>query len=197
MSKSIPIRSKPWDKSQSNPATKVFPRSIPTPQHLTNKKQTEFRQIADSKSKDAENEWKFPERFDYIHGRALLSCFKDQKHVINEAFKSLAPDGYLELRDRVFPFEYIGEPPVHSDLYRRNELCIEGSTQIGRPWMNVINYKRWMQEVGFEDVAEKTFYWPTNAWVKGRYFKQVVAFFQADIPNGIEGMSLKVMGKFG
>jgi len=54
---------------------------------------------------------------------------------------------------------------------------MEGSTKAGRPWINVTNYKRWMEELGFEDVVEKTFYWPTNAWAKGRYGKQVGAFF--------------------
>lgn len=30
---------------------------------------------------DAEDEWIFSERFDYIHGRALLSCFKEPSFV--------------------------------------------------------------------------------------------------------------------
>jgi hypothetical protein len=117
--------------------------------------------------------------------------------VINEAFKSLAPGGYFELQDGLFPFEYIGEPPVHSDLYRWNELCVEGSTKAGRPWTNAIHYKRWMEEVGFEDVVEKSFYWPTSPWAKGKYYKEVAALFQADMLNGLEGMSLKVIGQLG
>lgn len=146
---------------------------------------------------DAEDEWTFAQKFDYIHGRALLSCFKDPKHVISQAFNSLTPGGYLELQDVVYPFCYIGPPPVSSDLYRWNQLCMEGSTKIGRPWMNVPHYKRWLEETGFEDVVEKNFYWPTNGWARGKYFKQVAAFFQQDILNGIEGMSLKVIGQLG
>jgi hypothetical protein len=74
---------------------------------------------------------------------------------------------------------------------------MEGSTKLGRPWMNVKNYKGWMEEVGFEDVIEKNFYWPINTWAKGTYFKEVGAFFQQDLMNGIEGMSLKVIGNLG
>jgi hypothetical protein len=117
--------------------------------------------------------------------------------VISEAFKSLAPGGYLELQDMVYPFEYAGEPPVNCDLYRWNRLCIEGSTKIGRPWMNVKNYKRWLEEVGFEDVVEKSFYWPINPWAEGEYYKKIGTFFQISLTNGIEGMSLKVMGQLG
>jgi hypothetical protein len=117
--------------------------------------------------------------------------------VISEAFKSLAPGGYFELQDGTFPFEYIGEPPVHSDLYRWAALCAEGSVKVGRPWTNVVNYKRWMEEVGFVDVVEKSFYWPTSSWAKGSYYKQIGALFQADMLNGLEGMSLKVIGTLG
>ena len=54
-----------------------------------------------------------------------------------------------------------------------------------------------MEEVGFEDVVEKDFYWPTSAWTKGKYYKQIAALFQADMLNGLEGMSLKVIGVLG
>jgi hypothetical protein len=117
--------------------------------------------------------------------------------VINEAFKSLVPGGYFELQDSLFPFQYIGEPPVHSELYRWGELCVEGSTKVGRPWTNSIHYKRWMEEVGFEDIVEKSFYWPTSTWAKGRYYKELAAFFQADLLNGLEGASLKIIGQLG
>ena len=60
-----------------------------------------------------------------------------------------------------------------------------------------MNYKRWMEEIGFVDVVEKHFYWPTNGWAKGKYFKQVAAYWQEDLLTGLEGISLKVMGVMG
>ena len=146
---------------------------------------------------DAEDDWDFTERFDYIHGRTLLTCFTDPKHVLSQAFDALAPGGYLEFQDPVYPFEYVGPPAVSSDLYRWVELCIEGSTKLGRPWTNVVHYKRWMEEIGFEDVVELTFYMPTNPWAKGKYFKQVGALLKENFMNGIEGMSLRVIGALG
>ncbi|KAE9363223.1 S-adenosyl-L-methionine-dependent methyltransferase [Stipitochalara longipes BDJ] len=146
---------------------------------------------------DAEDEWTFAQKFDFIHGRALLSCFKDPKFVLAQAFNSLAPGGYLEMHDLIYPFSYIGPAPVGSPVYRWNELCMEGSAKLGRPWTNVKNYKTWMEEIGYEDVVERTFYWPTNTWAKGQYLKQVGAFFHQDLLNGIEGMSLKVIGCLG
>lgn len=146
---------------------------------------------------DAEDEWAFAEKFDYIHGRALLSCFKDPASVLQQAFNSLAPGGYLELQDGTFPFKYIGPPPIDSDVYKWNEIVVEGAAKSGRPWTNSQHYKRWMEEIGFEDVVEKIFYWPTNSWPKGAYFKTVAAYWQANILSGIEGISMKVMQQAG
>jgi hypothetical protein len=54
-----------------------------------------------------------------------------------------------------------------------------------------------MEELGLEDVTERTFYWPTSAWAKGDYYKSVAAWWQADLLKGLEGISLKVMGLMG
>jgi SAM-dependent methyltransferase len=76
---------------------------------------------------DAEDEWVFDTKFDFIHGRALVSCFSDPEFVLRQIYKSLAHGGYFELQDAVFPMEFIGEPPVNSALYKWNELVMEGA----------------------------------------------------------------------
>jgi hypothetical protein len=54
-----------------------------------------------------------------------------------------------------------------------------------------------MEQIGFEDVVQKMFYWPIHSWAEGEYFKQVGKLFQADLLHGLEGVSLKVMGLMG
>jgi hypothetical protein len=78
-------------------------------------------------------------------------------------------------------------------LYKWNEIVAAGAAKSGRPWTNCQYYKKWLGEIGFEDVAEKKFYWPTNAWPKGAYYKTVAAWWQADLLQGLEAISLKVM----
>lgn len=141
---------------------------------------------------DCEDEWVFSTKFDYIHGRALVTCFEDPSYVIRQAFNSLAPGGYLELQDGIFPMAYVGEPPTDCALYKWNEFIVQGGKNSGRPWTNVPFYKKWMQEIGFEDVVEKHFYWPTSPWPKGKHLKQVALFFQQDMLSGLEGISMKI-----
>jgi Methyltransferase domain len=138
----------------------------------------------------------FSTKFNFIHGRALLSCFQNPAAVLRQAFDALTPGGYLEMQDGIFPMKYVGEPPVDSDLYKWNELVAEGARRSGRPWNNTLHYAEWMREIGFEDVVEKNFYWPTSPWAKGEYFKQVAIYFQEDMLNGLEGISMKVLTRF-
>lgn len=86
---------------------------------------------------------------------------------------------------------------MDSDLYKWSETVVAGAAKSGRPWTNAQHYKRWMEEIGFEDVVEKRFFWPTSAWAKGAYFKKVAAYWQADLLKGLEGISLKVMKVLG
>ena len=54
-----------------------------------------------------------------------------------------------------------------------------------------------MEEAGFEDVCERRFYWPFNPWPRGAYYKTLGAYVQQDLLNGIEGLSLKLLGLMG
>jgi hypothetical protein len=121
----------------------------------------------------------------------------DPKSVFTQAFNYLAPGGYFEMQDGSFPCKYIGETPTDCALYKWGELIVEGAAKSGRPWTNIPHYARWMREVGFEDVVEKQFYWPTSSWPKGKYFKEVAMYFQEDFLRALEGLSLKVMGSLG
>ncbi|KAK4209159.1 S-adenosyl-L-methionine-dependent methyltransferase [Rhypophila decipiens] len=147
---------------------------------------------------DAEEEWLFSKKFDYIHGRALLSCFRDPLYVIQQAYDSLAPGGWLEFQDGTFPMEYVdGPPPENCAIKKWNDLLIAGAEKAGRPWTNTKHYKRWFEEVGLEEVVQREFYWPITPWAKGKYYKTLGAFCQEDMLRGVEGMSLKVIGQLG
>jgi cytochrome c2 len=50
-----------------------------------------------------------------------------------------------------------------------------------------------MEEIGFDEVTERTFYWPLGPWAEGEYYKQVGKFAQENYHDGMEGISLKVM----
>ncbi|KAG0645880.1 putative methyltransferase tdiE [Hyphodiscus hymeniophilus] len=145
---------------------------------------------------DAEDEWTFRYKFDYIHGRALGTCFKDPGSVVAKAFDALQPGGYLELQDAIMPMQYVGEIPVSSFLYRWNCHVVESSTMAQRPWTNVKHYPEYFIAAGFEEIRAKKFFWPSNTWPKGEYLKHLSVYFQKDLMDGLEGLSMKLFTNF-
>jgi ubiquinone/menaquinone biosynthesis C-methylase UbiE len=130
---------------------------------------------------DAEDEWMYSQRFDFIHMRGMMTCFPDPKSVLEKAFNHLAPGGYLEMHDGVFPFLSRDDTLEGTALDTWTKSCVEAGIKIGRPWTNAVHYKRWMEEIGFEEVKEKWFEVPTSTWPKGSKPKELGMWFQADL----------------
>lgn len=139
---------------------------------------------------DAEDDWVFHQEFDYIHARAIVSCFKDPKAVFQRAFQALRPGGVLELYDPIFPLQFLDPPPENCPLAEWNKLIVEAAGKVGRPWTNAANYKSWLQEIGFEGVVENKEYCPVSPWAKGKKSKYMSLWFAQDMSIGIEAWSL-------
>jgi len=134
---------------------------------------------------DAEDEWVYSKPFDYIHIRFVMTCFPNPKIVIEQAFKSCTPGGYLEMMDGVFPLHCHDDSLEGTVLDSWAKGCYEAGVKMGRPWDNTPNYKRWMEEVGFEDVKEKIMEIPTNPWPMGRRAKELGMWFNADLQEAL------------
>jgi ubiquinone/menaquinone biosynthesis C-methylase UbiE len=146
---------------------------------------------------DAEDEWVYTKQFDFIHWRALLTCFSDPRSVIAQAYKQCTPGGYLELQDADFPFHCSDDTFAGTALESWTKGCVEAGIKMGRPWTNTPNLKRWMEEAGFEDVKEKIFHIPTNTWPKGRRAKELGIWFNADMNvaiNTSKALFMKILG---
>lgn len=146
---------------------------------------------------DAEDEWIFNHKFDYIHARAVLSCFTDPAEVIRKAFASLNPGGYLEFQDPIMPMAYAVPPPADSAFVKWNELSMYAATVGGRPWNNVTNYARWMQEAGFVDIQERRFFLATGPWPDDPRDKQLGAWQLQNWLDAMEGMSIRNLARIG
>jgi trans-aconitate methyltransferase len=107
---------------------------------------------------DAEEEWSYKEPFDYIHGRALLTCFKDPRSILASVFANLTAGGYFELQDPIMPLKSIDGSLDGTHLGEFQTQCMAAAKALGRPWTNGKNYAQRMREAGFEDVVEKTYY---------------------------------------
>ncbi|KAH7411286.1 S-adenosyl-L-methionine-dependent methyltransferase [Cadophora sp. MPI-SDFR-AT-0126] len=141
---------------------------------------------------DAEDEWDFSQKFDYIHGRALTVCFKNPLTVFKSAYANLLPGGYFEMQDLYFRPHSDDGTLTGTALEKWNAKLKDGGAKMGKDWWCTPNYARWFKEAGFVDVVEKKFFWPGNTWPKGRKQKEMGMTMLANSMEGVEGATLKM-----
>jgi hypothetical protein len=122
--------------------------------------------------------------------RAVVTCFADPKAVFKQAFDSLEPGGWLELRDPIMPFHFLTPPPEGCALKEWNENIITATTRIGRRWTNAIYYTEWLQDLGFTNVHEQREFIGLSPWMKGSRNKHLAMLLGHDMSNALESMSM-------
>jgi hypothetical protein len=142
---------------------------------------------------DAEDVWVYHRQFDYIHGRALFSCFKNPAAVFRKAYDNLTPGGYFEMQDVYFK-PHSNDGTVDGTAFARwNEVVVEGAKKLNRDWHCVQHYKRWFEEAGFQDVIERRFCWPLNPWAKGKRMKTIGLWSMQNALEGVNSISMAIM----
>jgi len=109
--------------------------------------------------KDAEEPWDHRQKFDNVHGRAMLSCFKDPCWITAQAFSILRPGGYFEIRDPQMPIIAIDDTMNGTSPEKWGHVVCEAAEKLGRSVKSHRNYGRYMEQAGFVDIVEKHFSW--------------------------------------
>ncbi|KAI0522225.1 S-adenosyl-L-methionine-dependent methyltransferase [Xylaria bambusicola] len=139
---------------------------------------------------DAEDEWSFRQPFDLIHMRAMITCFKNFRAIFEEAYRSLTPGGFIELRDPILPFAFLTPPPEGCALQEWGEKLMEAARLSGRDWGIATRYSQMLSDIGFVNVTERRETIALSPWVKGSHNKQLSLLLQHDILNMLEPMSM-------
>ncbi|KIX07160.1 uncharacterized protein Z518_01813 [Rhinocladiella mackenziei CBS 650.93] len=140
---------------------------------------------------DFEDQWSWTDNFDLVHGRMLLTSFRDGKRLIQQAYDSLKPGGWLEIQDVLMPVTSDDDSMKGSSFAQWQDLFFEATRKIGRDPEDVGKYDQWMREVGFQDVARLSYKWPQNPWPKDSFLKEMGAWNLVNILDGLEGFTLR------
>lgn len=146
---------------------------------------------------DAEDEWNYTQKFDLIHGRAIVTCFKDPSTVIKSAFENLNPGGYLEFQDCVLPMRDIDGTLQGTSVDNWQTQTISSAGKMGISWKQSGNYVQYFEDAGFVDVVEQHYQWPINRWPKDEHMKMLGSYWQEDLTRGLEGLSMAALTRGG
>jgi hypothetical protein len=104
---------------------------------------------------------------------------------------NLQPGGYAE-------FQEIGGIIVSDDgtltpdhaLSKWCNLLGEAFTKLGCTSIEFDKVKAIMQEVGFDDVVDKRFKWPTNPWPRDKKYKELGTWNNYNSSNALESLTM-------
>jgi len=77
-----------------------------------------------------------------------------------------------------------------SPLWKWMLLVMEGMEKLGRPVRAAQQWREIMEAVGFEDVHESVFKWPTNKWPRAKPFKDLGMWSLANMDQALEAATL-------
>jgi len=144
---------------------------------------------------DAEDEWIFTHKFDYIHGRYLIGGLGDFPKVFRSCFANLNPGGWAEFQEYYAEFQCIDDSLRGTALEKWNQLFLEGVEKAGKNGRSAARFRKQMAEAGFVDVVERKFALPGNPWAKGQTQKMLGLMQMTNILDGIQGMTVGLFTK--
>ncbi|KAJ4182283.1 hypothetical protein NW767_013864 [Fusarium falciforme] len=139
---------------------------------------------------DAEKDWTWSQKFDYIFVRLMVGSLADWDKFTRKCFENLEPGGWLEVIDPTFPAKSDdGTLKPTSPLNRWDELTSKGAANLGRPFDEGVNHEKRLKEQGFVNVTRKTFKWPINTWPRDPKYKEIGLWTLANIERNLEAIS--------
>ncbi|GAB7352850.1 hypothetical protein MBLNU459_g3457t1 [Dothideomycetes sp. NU459] len=143
---------------------------------------------------NAEADWVYEDKFDYIHSRAMIAGFRDWPRFFKQAFANLQPGGYLELQDFCFPAQTTeNHTPETSRYLEWTALMMEATTKAGLDFQAPQKFGKQLQQAGFVDIHIESFAWPIGPWAKGK--KQKI-LGQMALANGKEAIAAGALALF-
>jgi hypothetical protein len=76
------------------------------------------------------------------------------------------------------------------------EKLIDSAKTRGMDWTCASKYKAYIEDAGFVDIVEKSFYWPINQWPRETKYKELGLWCIANLIDGVEAFSIDLLTKF-
>lgn len=138
--------------------------------------------------------WDYPQKFDLIHGRLIFVAQRDPRKLLQQAFESLAPGGYLEHQE-LYGVPIDLDESMHGTFMEQFFFdTVVASKKLGNDMLTIQNYQRWMTEIGFKDVVELQRALPLNPWPAGAY-KAIGEMQQKNLEVGLGGLYTRMLIK--
>ncbi|KAH7065633.1 S-adenosyl-L-methionine-dependent methyltransferase [Macrophomina phaseolina] len=143
---------------------------------------------------DADTNWTFGQRFDYIHTRSVLLGIKNWDKLIEQCFASLRPGGWVELQEFHIPIGCDdGSAGPDLAVTKWSTSVYEAFKNLGIDSMASSRFRELLGRHRFGSIEEAHTKSPLGPWPKGDKEKMIGTLLQKDIADNLHGLSIKAL----
>ncbi|PHH74341.1 hypothetical protein CDD83_4581 [Cordyceps sp. RAO-2017] len=140
---------------------------------------------------DIEDDWTFTYKFDLVYARMLTASISDWPRFFQQSFENLNPGGWIEILDVHLQLKSDdGTIPENCAVAKWGDYMLEAAAKLNRPLDSMTFYKQQLEAVGFSNVTQNLYKWPTNSWPKDPKFKELGMWTYENLGNGASGLSM-------
>ena len=132
---------------------------------------------------DAEEEWTFKDKFDFIHIRYLAAAIQDWPKLAKQAFEHTAPGGFVEFQD--FDLLYYSEDgslKEEHDVFKWITELLRAARDFRRDPCPGPKLEQWVKGAGFENVDVQKYRLPIGPWPKDKHLVSLL-LLSIDVPD--------------
>jgi len=142
---------------------------------------------------NAEHDWAFDRKFDYVHSRMLTLGMHDWPRFFKQCWDNLEPGGWLETSETQFPGSRAdGDATTDSALAKWGELIYEAAAVAGIDARASEKFTQQLESVGFINVQRVDVQWPIGPWPKGKRNKIIGKLLYENVQQAIPSAALKL-----
>lgn len=142
---------------------------------------------------NAESDWVFDNKFDYIHSRMLIMGIKDWPRYFRQTWDNLHPGGWMEVKEPQFPIAAADDSvQPDSPLMALSQYIRDAAAVAGIDTLIVHDFRRMLKEQGFVNINVEPVKWPVGPWPKGENEKNIGRWMVPDTKEFITPAATKL-----
>ncbi|TKA30020.1 hypothetical protein B0A50_02739 [Salinomyces thailandicus] len=145
---------------------------------------------------DAEEDWQYHSKFDYIHIRSMGGSISDWPRLMQQAYRNLNPGGWIEVTDfEAWATTDDNSLPAGSAYVEFQERLSEAATKFGKVMNISPQFKSFVENAGFQSVVENQHKAPLSPWPKDPAFRNLGRYMYVQMLESIEPYSLALFSR--
>lgn len=147
---------------------------------------------------NAEDEWVFDRKFDFVHSRMLLMGIHDWPKYFRQAWDNLQPGGWIEVEEVQFPacFADDGSVPPDAPLLVWSQRVQEAFAKNGIDTLCANHFRDMITKQGYVKIKEKWPKWALGPWPKGEKEKTIGIWTLENTKQLVSAIAMSLWTKY-